>query len=458
MKRVARRVALVLAALLGIVLAASAVLLATALYALRAAPGEWSVRAALGPVGVELSVPALIRVATHPLGIRLLAGRSFPTRYGTIHARPGTQPSSLLLRCAPCVIDSRLFAAQPIHVPEIEASVEHGEPNQLHGAVRAGTVRSSWRARIAAQSADLELRLADTPVADIVALFGAAVPEAARARIEGRAGATLRLALPSRRYAIEPRLSGLMVEGLGSEVLIAASPAPACARTPRAARSAAPFGAWLPKAVIAAEDQRFFEHTGYDLAEMAAAWSSEVPGGHGPEQRRGASTISQQLAKLLYTGDERNAARKVRELLYAVELDRTLGKARVLQLYLAVAPWGDGQCGGEAAALHYFGKHATALDAAEAVWLASLLRNPDAELDRAAHGADAARLVVIAEALRPMPRMRREDLQSELAAWSPPPVVWLRAERPAIALAASATEREGRTATRLNRGTLRSPG
>ena len=459
MKRLVRRIGLVLLALLGIALAASAVLLATALFALRAKPGDWSTRAALGPVGVELSVPALLRVATHPLGIRLLAGHRIATRYGMLHARPGPTPSSLVVRCAPCIVDARWLAAQPVRVAEIEASVEHGEPNQLHGELRLGRVRATWQARLVAQSADLEVKLADAAVADIVALFGGAVPEAARARIEGRAGATVRLALPSRRYAIEPRLEWLTVEGLGSDALIAATPTPACARTPRAARSAAPYGTWLPKAVIAAEDQRFFEHAGYDVAEMAAAWSSEVPGERGPERRRGASTISQQLAKLLYTGDEQSAARKLRELLYAVELDRTLGKARVLQLYLAVAPWGDGQCGGEAAALHYFGKHAASLDAAEAVWLASLLRNPEAELDRAAaHGLDAPRLASLAEALRPMSRTRREDLQAELAVWSLPPVVLLRGERPALAVAASSPEGESRSATRAHRSALRSPG
>ena len=78
--RFVRAVALALAALLGIVLAAGAVLLATALYALRAAPGDWSVRVAVGPLGMSLSVPALVRVATHPLGIRLLDGRSVATR------------------------------------------------------------------------------------------------------------------------------------------------------------------------------------------------------------------------------------------------------------------------------------------------------------------------------------------------------------------------------------------
>ena len=422
--RFVRAVALTFAALLGIALAGGAVLLATALYALRAAPGDWSVRAAVGPLGVSLSVPALVRVATHPLGIRLLDGRSVATRHGTLHARAGATPTSLIVRCAPCLIDSRQLAARPVRIEEIEASIEHGEANQLHGVLRADRVRATWRGRLGTQSADLELKLADVPVADLVALLGAAVPEAARARIEGRAGAVVRLALPSGRHAIEPQLDGLTVEGLGTEALISASPLPACARSPRGRRAAAPFGAWLPKAVIAAEDQRFYEHAGYDLAEMAAAWSSELP--EGGERRRGASTLSQQLAKLLYVGDERSVARKVRELLYAVELDRTLGKARVLQLYLSIAPWGDGQCGAEAAALHYFGKRAAALDAAEAVWLASLLRNPELELERAAHAFDSTRLMTIAGALRPVPRWRREDLQLELGEWHPPPVVTAR--------------------------------
>ena len=422
--RFVRAVALTFVALLGIVLAGGAVLLATALQALRAAPGDWSVRVAVGPLGVSLSVPALVRVATHPLGIRLLDGRRFATDHGILHARAGATPSSLIVRCAPCLIDSRHLAPRPVRIEEIEASIEHGEANWLHGVLRAGRIRAPWRGRLGTQSADIELKLAEVPVADLVALLGAAVPEAARARIEGRAGAVVRLALPSGRHAIVPQLDGLTVEGLGTEALISASPLPACARSPRGRRAAAPFGAWLPKAVIAAEDQRFYEHAGYDVAEMAAAWSSEPP--DGGERRRGASTLSQQLAKLLYVGDERSVARKVRELLYAVELDRTLGKARVLQLYLSIVPWGDGQCGAEAAALHYFGKRAAALDAAEAVWLASLLRSPELELERAAHAFDSTRLKTIAAALRPVPRWRREDLQLELGGWHPPPVVTAR--------------------------------
>ncbi len=57
----------------------------------------------------------------------------------------------------------------------------------------------------------------------------------------------------------------------------------------------------------------------------------------------------------MVAGDERSASRKLRELLYAVEMERTLGKARILQLYLALAPWGDGVCGAERAVRLHLG-------------------------------------------------------------------------------------------------------
>jgi membrane peptidoglycan carboxypeptidase len=85
------------------------------------------------------------------------------------------------------------------------------------------------------------------------------------------------------------------------------------------------------------------------------------------------------LAKRLVTGDARSATRKLRELLYAVEMEQTLGKARILQLYLDNAPWGAGLCGAEAAARGYFGRSARQLEPAQAVWLAAMLHRPDAE-------------------------------------------------------------------------------
>jgi membrane carboxypeptidase/penicillin-binding protein PbpC len=115
--------------------------------------------------------------------------------------------------------------------------------------------------------------------------------------------------------------------------------------------------------------------------------------------------------------------RKLRELLYAVELDRTLGKARVLQLYLALAPWGGGECGASAAAQRYLGQTLNELDPLDAAWLASLLHNPDAELAQMARSgrANALRVRWIVEHLRPLTRAQRRALLEVLDDWAPPP-------------------------------------
>src|SRR6185295_1953857 len=147
--------------------------------------------------------------------------------------------------------------------------------------------------------------------------------------------------------------------GLGTEAL-------AGARSSCGRGSKLTIDHWLSRAVIAAEDQRFYDHPGYDLTELQASY---VRNEQAQRIERGGSTLSQQVAKLLVTGDERSPVRKLRELLYAVEMERTLGKARILRLYLDNAPWGTRVCGAEAAAAHYFGSRAHELKPAEAAWL-----------------------------------------------------------------------------------------
>ena len=182
---------------------------------------------------------------------------------------------------------------------------------------------------------------------------------------------------------------------------------------------------WLPRAVVAAEDQRFAEHAGYDLPQLLAAWSAnqkQPPSASGGARPQGASTLTQQLAKLVYTGDERSAVRKLRELLYAVEMERTLGKGRILQLYLAVLPWGDGICGAEAASRHHLGKPASQLKPREAAWLASLLVNPDQQLRRWALDEEVARerAAWVLKGIKRLPRERREAELDALVSWRPP--------------------------------------
>lgn len=139
---------------------------------------------------------------------------------------------------------------------------------------------------------------------------------------------------------------------------------------------------------------------------------------------RGASTLSQQVAKLLVTGDERSPARKLRELLYAVEMERTLGKARILRLYLDHAPWGaHGLCGAEAAAAHYFGVRAHELTPGQSAWLAAMLHNPVKEAERwAATGQiNLPRAQWVVLGLRGVTRQRKLELAEEMGmvAWRP---------------------------------------
>ncbi|MEO8806359.1 MAG: biosynthetic peptidoglycan transglycosylase [Burkholderiaceae bacterium] len=400
-------------------LCTAAVSAAMLYWSLRAAPGEWSQAVAVGPWRVHLSVPAVLRLATHPLGLRALAGRTFHTSHGTLRLQQGADENSLRMVCEPCTPHAAWIGKLPLHLQRTELSLTRVGQNHLHGEILAGAVRATWKLQIEKRGVDLRVQVPDAPIADFYAVVGSAIPELARAHIEGRAGAELSLVLPSAVWRVVPRIEGFSVGGLGTEALLSATPQPGCARPTRRADAAAPFGAWLPRAVVAAEDQRFFEHTGYDLAEMRAAWRSD---GEPNPHPRGASSLSQQLAKLLYTGDERSAVRKLRELLYAVEMDRVLGKARVLQLYLSVAPWGHWQCGAQAAAQQLLHKRASALTPIEAAWLASLLRNPEAELARvAANGSvDKTRVADIIEAMRPLARTRREELQEQLADWAPP--------------------------------------
>ncbi|MFO1351656.1 MAG: biosynthetic peptidoglycan transglycosylase, partial [Gammaproteobacteria bacterium] len=138
-------------------------------------------------------------------------------------------------------------------------------------------------------------------------------------------------------------------------------------------------GKWLPRATIAAEDARFFRHPGYDLAEVVAALERRAAN---QERLRGASTLTQQLAKNLFLDSERTLARKLRELLYAVEMEHTLGKRRILELYLNIVDWGSGLYGAKRAAEKYFGIAPADLMPEQAAWLASLLTNPRLALER----------------------------------------------------------------------------
>jgi monofunctional biosynthetic peptidoglycan transglycosylase len=129
----------------------------------------------------------------------------------------------------------------------------------------------------------------------------------------------------------------------------------------------------LTRAVIAAEDAAFYRHKGFDWDGLKEALTRNVERG---QLRRGGSTITQQLAKNLYLSPDKNLFRKGHEAILAWELERTLSKKRILELYLNVAEWGHGVFGAEAAARRHFGKSAEDLSPAEAALLAAMLPSP----------------------------------------------------------------------------------
>lgn len=129
----------------------------------------------------------------------------------------------------------------------------------------------------------------------------------------------------------------------------------------------------LVRAVLVTEDAAFWSHDGIDLDEIKASIEDAVEKG---EPMRGASTITQQLAKNLYLSPSRNPTRKLTELYITRRLEKELSKRRILELYLNLIEWGDGIWGCEAAAQAYFGASCANLDAPQSALMAAVIINP----------------------------------------------------------------------------------
>jgi len=141
-------------------------------------------------------------------------------------------------------------------------------------------------------------------------------------------------------------------------------------------------GTWVPlwaisphlqTAVVTWEDPTFFHHSGLSYPEIVRAGWVDL---RTLSYRRGASTITQQVAKNVFLGPEKTMRRKVREAILARRIERALSKEEILTVYLNIAEWGDGIVGAEAASERYFGKPASDLDWVEAAMLAGILPNP----------------------------------------------------------------------------------
>src|SRR3989454_4093032 len=176
----------------------------------------------------------------------------------------------------------------------------------------------------------------------------------------------------------------------------------------------------LQRAVLAGEDTNFATHDGFDYQAIQRAWeqaqrdaakeaqqegddsSSWIP--QMPDFKRGASTITQQLAKNLYLSSERSFVRKGQEAIITYFLERELSKRRILELYLNVIEWGDGVYGAEAASQYYFHKPAGSLSSREAAYLSAMIPNPRTIFNPLLHQKRVVRRQCII--LRAMPYVR----------------------------------------------------
>jgi len=130
---------------------------------------------------------------------------------------------------------------------------------------------------------------------------------------------------------------------------------------------------YLRNAVLTSEDSAFFQHQGFDWTQIKESlrrdWKDK-------RFSRGASTITQQLAKNLYLSTSRNPLRKIQEFVIAQQLEQQLTKQRIFEIYLNVIEWGDGIYGANAASNRYFGKSPGDLLPEEAAVLAAMIPNP----------------------------------------------------------------------------------
>jgi hypothetical protein len=350
----------------------------------------------LGCAGIFLATAGLLNInvlglfvssATKVVGV---FGDRFPilhTKYGDLQIRSSStaEGQSFQIGCAVCRLSNPLLSAEPFTT---ENAVISGTLNDNHfvGQAVVEQVKVQLDTIWKSYSFSGSFNLPQTKIADIYHALRSIVPEADKAHVNGTIQGKGKFSWPDIYLLFEPRLKNFEVSGLfdrqkylSGKFQYQAEDAEGREITVESGEGTANWlplsalGRSLPAAVIAIEDRGFYLHHGFDIQNIISATNHNKRLG---KIKRGGSTLSQQLAKNLFLSDERTYARKLRELLYAVELDRELGKNRELELYLNIAEWGPNIFGAKAAAEIYFHKSPTQLLPEEAAWLASILRGP----------------------------------------------------------------------------------
>ena len=316
-------------------------------------------------------------------------GEHFPqlhTRFGNVQikTRPDKGGQRVDISCTDCQLVNKVLSSTPLTTPQalLEGSLVGKE---FTGQIEVEGLKLNLNALWDKNNVTGKFVV---PKSDISSLYHAVrtiVPEAESATISGQLNGKGKFSWPKFYFLFEPEISGFTVDGLVDantykhgkfeyevENKDGARVRRESGETTNGWVNLEQVGRYLPSAIMALEDRGFYQHPGYDLESMIKVSADAKYG----ERTRGASTITQQLAKNLFLTDEHTYARKLRELLYTVEMERELGKKRIIELYMNIVEWGPDIYGAAAAARIYFNKVPSELLPEEAAWMASILNNP----------------------------------------------------------------------------------
>lgn len=345
-------------------------------------PDEWIYPVKIGSLEFPVSVSKAILWISSPNVAPWLNGLSQSTSYGKLSLRWDEALQSTQVICEPCTAHFGNLSTQPLMVERIVATIHQDSiDQQVSGEITLGIkypFTLSWVGQLTPHALYMSVEGSELPINHIYQTLAPNLEELKRAQINGTLNIKTQVSLPLLVLRLDHiQTQGFTVSGLGTEQLLHAS-------SQCGPASNLPMNSWLVRSVISAEDQRFEQHPGYDLTELMAAYNLNAQQG---SIVRGASTISQQTAKLFFAGSDKTFLRKLRELLYAVEMEQTLGKARIMQLYLDNAPWAIDEkgrmiCGAESVAQYFFNVSAKDLKPEQAVWLAAMLHSPAGETQR----------------------------------------------------------------------------
>lgn len=343
----------------------------------------------IGLVALALSnkTSLLVKTVAPALAHVPLKTPTLKTPFGEVIIRntPEAYGTRLEVQCVRCQLNSAALASQPIITQNARLSGKYKD-QRFVGTATAGNVAANLDVLWQGLGVKGKFSLPNTQIAELYRVLRSVVPESDKATITGELGGSGFFSWPDLTFSFSPKLSNFSVSGLVNRSRYLNGPFSYFgknARRERVRRTSGEgtpnwlpltsIGELLPQAVTAAEDIAFYHHPGFDLASILEAANENKELGR---LRRGGSTLTQQLAKNLFLTDERNYVRKLRELLYTVDLEHTLGKKRIMELYLNIVEWGPDIVGAKQASEYYFNKAPGNLLPEEAAWLAGILRHP----------------------------------------------------------------------------------